>query len=99
MAFIKVGDVVINTTYIAAVKLKEKNEAGEEIVSLLVAIPNFPLAQPESDGPACRYEWITFSGRAAIALQDYFSSFNNVTDLLPSNCLEMKAKRRIRTTR
>lgn len=62
MAFIKVENIVINTTYIAAIKLEGQNAAGEEIVSLLAAIPNFPLAQPQGDGNACRYEWIEFTG-------------------------------------
>lgn len=103
MAFIKVENVVINTTYIAVVKLEGQNAAGEETVSLLVAIPNFPLAQQQADGNACRYEWIEFAGMSAIALRDYFSSFNNVTDLLPQhleqNCVDIKAKRKIRTSR
>jgi hypothetical protein len=32
-----------------------------------------------------QYEWVEFHGFAAIALQDYFSSFNNVIDLMPQN--------------
>jgi hypothetical protein len=85
MAFIKVGNVVINTTYIAAVKLESLTISGDKSVSLLVAIPKFLLFSQEgiSQNPY-HYEWLEFTGKEAQALQDYFSSFNNVIDLLPS---------------
>jgi hypothetical protein len=77
MAFIKVENVVINTMYIAAVRLEGQNTNGEETVSLLIAIPTFPLFQQEpTTTNLYHYEWLEFSGGAAIALRDYFSSFN-----------------------
>ena len=88
MAFIKVDNMVINTTYIAAVRLEGQDTFGEEKVSLLIAIPTFPLNQPEKNSTTTnfyQYEWVEFHGFAAIALQDYFSSFNNVIDLMPQN--------------
>jgi hypothetical protein len=84
MAFIKVENVVINTNYIAAVRLEGQNRAGEESVSLLVAIPMLPLfPQETSSNSSYQYEWLEFSGSSALALQDYFSSYSNVHDLLP----------------
>lgn len=84
MAFIKVEDVVINTTYIAAVRLAGKNSTGEEAVALLIAIPTVTMLQPNTPSTNLyHYEWLEFVGSAAVALKDYFSSFNNVIDLLP----------------
>jgi hypothetical protein len=88
MAFIKVDNMIINTTYIAAVRLEGHDAFGEEKVSLLIAIPTFPLSQQEKTSTSTnfyQYEWVEFHGFAAIALQDYFSSFNNVIDLMPQN--------------
>ncbi len=84
MTFIKVENVVINTNYIAAVRLEGQNRTGEESVSLLIAIPLLPLF-PEEASPSSsyQYEWLEFSGSSALALQDYFSSYSNVHDLLP----------------
>ena len=84
MAFIKVEDVVINTSYVAAVRLQGETRSGELGVSLLVAVPTAALLQ--QDVPASgiyHYEWLEFTGDSAKALQDFFSSFNNVIDLLP----------------
>jgi hypothetical protein len=85
MAFIKVGNVVINTTYVAAVKLEGETLSGDKSVSLLLVIPKFLLYPQDgiSQDPF-HYEWLEFTGREAQALQDYFSSFNNVIDLLPN---------------
>jgi hypothetical protein len=85
MAFIKINNVVINTTYIAAVRLQNQNSSGEKIVSLLMATPKIPLSQREEMVVnAYDYQWLDFEGQAANALEDYFSSFNNVIDLLPN---------------
>lgn len=85
MAFIKVGSFVVNTTYIAAVNLEDQTTSGEKSVSLLVAIPKLFLFEPEAVSPNLyHYEWLEFTGQEAQVLQDYFSSFNNVIDLLPS---------------
>lgn len=84
MAFIKVENIVINTNYIAAVKLESQTYSGERCVSILMATPKFPLFQLEETFPnPYHYEWLDFTGREANALRDYFSSFNNVIDLLP----------------
>ncbi|MBV8885835.1 MAG: hypothetical protein JO235_17820 [Chroococcidiopsidaceae cyanobacterium CP_BM_RX_35] len=84
MAFIKVENIVINTNYIAAVKLENRTVSGEESVSILLATPKFPLLQLESAFPSpYNYEWLDFTGSQANVLRDYFSSFNNVVDLMP----------------
>ncbi|MEC4814263.1 MAG: hypothetical protein SAK29_13460 [Scytonema sp. PMC 1069.18] len=87
MAFIKIQDVVINTSYVAAIKLNNQTSSGDKSISVLIATPTFPLLFPEtvSQDSQTLYqsEWIEFTGQAARALQDYFTSFNNVIDLLP----------------
>ncbi|WP_414542948.1 hypothetical protein [Nostoc sp. CCY0012] len=84
MAFIKIQNVIINTSYIAAVKLDTQTSLGEKSVSVLVATPQFPVIQWDTIAQnLCHYEWMEFTGQAANALQDYFTSFNNVIDLLP----------------
>jgi len=86
MAFIKIENIVINTNYIAAVRLESQTCSGEKSVSILLATPKFPLLQLEATYPIpYHYEWLDFTGREAMALQDYFSSFNNVLDLLPQH--------------
>ena len=86
MVFIKVENIVININYIAAVKLESQTCSGERCVSILMATPKFPLLQVEATYPnVYNYEWLDFTGREAIVLQDYFSSFNNVIDLLPQH--------------
>lgn len=83
MAFIKIENVVINTAYIAAIRIEE--QAGCEVhnVSLLIAVPTASSLQETASQGLYHYEWLEFTGDAAIALRDYFSSFNNVIDLLP----------------
>ncbi|GAX36831.1 MULTISPECIES: hypothetical protein [unclassified Nodularia (in: cyanobacteria)] len=84
MAFIKIQNVVINTSYVAAVRLDTQTSLGEKSVSVLVATPQFPLIQWDTIAEHLyHYEWMEFTGQAANVLQDYFSSFNNVIDLLP----------------
>jgi hypothetical protein len=84
MAFIKIQNVVINTSYVAVVRLDNQTGCGEKSVSVLVATPKFPLLQWDNISQNLyHYEWIEFTGQAANALQDYFSSCNNVIDLLP----------------
>lgn len=86
MAFIKVDNMIINTTYIAAVRLEGLDCFGEEKVCLLIAIPTFPIHLQEANpNNLYQYEWLEFTGVSAIALKDYFSSFNNVVDLMPQN--------------
>jgi hypothetical protein len=84
MAFIKIQNVVINTSYVAAVRLDTQTNLGEKSVSVLVATPQFPLIQWDTISQNLyHYEWMEFTGQAANVLRDYFSSFNNVIDLLP----------------
>lgn len=83
MTFIKVENLVINTQYIAAIKLDNQTISGEESVSILLATPKFPLLQLESALPSSyHYEWLDFTGIHAKVIKDYFSSFSNVIDLL-----------------
>lgn len=87
MAFIKVENIVINTNYIAAIRMERQTCSGEKCVSILMATPSFAVLQIETALPnPYKYEWLDFTGREANALQDYFSSFNNVIDLLPHHC-------------
>lgn len=85
MAFLKIGTLVVNTAYIAAVNLESKTRSGEKSVSLLVAIPKFILLEAEAIPQNYYYhEWLEFTGKEAEVLKDHFSSFNNVIDLLPN---------------
>lgn len=85
MAFLKVGTFVINTAYIAAVNLESKTLSGEDSVSIWVAIPKFLGVETSALSPNFSHcEWIEFTGKEAQVLQDYFSSYNNVVDLLPT---------------
>ncbi|MBD2198218.1 MULTISPECIES: hypothetical protein [Calothrix] len=84
MTFIKIQNVVINTSYVAAINLDSQTSLGEKSVSVLIATPKFPLLQWDTVAQNLyHYEWIEFTGQAATALQDYFTNFNNVIDLLP----------------
>ena len=86
MAFIKIQDVVINTNYVAAVKLDSQTSSGEKSISILITTPNFSLFSWEfmSENVA-HSQWIEFTGQAANALRDYFTSCNNVIDLMPQS--------------
>lgn len=86
MAFIRLDNLVINTAYIAAVELDSHTSSGEDSVSILIAISKAPLARKEgiSHSPH-HYEWLEFTGKKALALKTYFSSLNNVIDLLPNS--------------
>ncbi|BAY62998.1 hypothetical protein H6G41_11890 [Tolypothrix sp. FACHB-123] len=84
MTFIKIQNVVINTSYVAAINLDSQTSLGEKSVSVLIATPKFPLLQWDTVAQNLyHYEWMEFTGQAATALQDYFTNFNNVIDLLP----------------
>ena len=86
MAFLKIENIVINTNYIVAVQLESQTGSGERCVSILLATPKFPLLQLEANySNPFQYEWVDFTGKQAIALQNYFSSFNNVIELLPQH--------------
>lgn len=83
MAFIKVKNVVINTDYIAAVELEKQTCSGERCVSILIANSKSPMLQIElSLSNHYNYERFDFTGKEAKVIEDYFSSFNNVIDLL-----------------
>ena len=84
MAFIKVDNIVINTDYIAAIKLENKASSGDSGISILMATPKFPLVELEEavlPNPY-HYEWINFTGKKAKVLRDYFTSLNSVIDLM-----------------
>ncbi|MEA5595653.1 hypothetical protein [Rivularia sp. UHCC 0363] len=84
MTFIKIQNVVINTNYIAAVRFNNQTDSEKKSVSVLVAIPKPPLFEWETVSSShYQEEWMEFTGLPAKALEDYFSSFNNVVDLLP----------------
>ncbi len=83
MAFIKIQNVVINTDYIAAVRFNNQTGSDKKSVSVLVTTPKPALFEWETVSSHRQNEWMEFTGVAAKALEDYFSSFNNVTDLLP----------------
>lgn len=85
MAFIKIANTVINTNYIAAVKLESETFSGERCVSILLATPKVPLLHQAAFSNSYNYEWLDFTCREAVGLKDYFSSFNNVNDLLPQH--------------
>ena len=93
MAFIKVENVVINTAYLAAVRFEGQMRSGDLSVALLIALPTHALFQNTAPANTAsnlyHYEWLEFRGDAARALQDYFSSFNNVVDLLPQSHLRV----------
>ncbi len=92
MAFLKVGNIVLNTNYIASVKLESQTFSGERSLAILMATPRFPLlAGADTTSPELyHYEWLHFTGRQAQGLRDYFSSYNNVIDLLPQEELEQQ---------
>ncbi len=83
--FIKINEIVINTNYIATIKLESQTYTGDRSISILMATPRFPLlAGADVTSPDLyHYEWLHFTGREAQGLRDYFSSYNNVIDLLP----------------
>lgn len=84
MTFIKIQNVVINTNYIAAVRFNNQTGSDKKSVSVLVATPKSSLFEWEIVTSNNRKEeWMEFTGVAAKALEDYFSSCNNVVDLLP----------------
>jgi hypothetical protein len=86
MAFIKIQNVIINTNYVVAVRLNNQTSVGENSISVLISTPKYSLLNPEILSQDCQDlcldEWVEFTGQAAIALQDYFTSFNNVIDLM-----------------
>lgn len=87
MAFIKVDNIIINTDYIAAIKLETKAYSGDNSISILMATPKFPLVELEEAAlpNPYHYEWIDFTGKKAKVLRDYFTSLNIVIDLMPQS--------------
>ena len=81
MTFIKIQNVVMNTSYVAAIKLNNQTVSGEKSVSVPLATPQFSSLQWDTIAQnLSHYKWIEFTDQAAIALQEYFISFNNVID-------------------
>lgn len=88
MAFLKVGDTVINTDHIVAVELDRISIGGKCCVVISVAA-NSGLFNRKP-----REFW--FDGEAAAKLRDYFEDPDNVTQLLPSSSPRSQARERIR---
>ncbi|MEH1837030.1 MAG: hypothetical protein V7L29_34580 [Nostoc sp.] len=81
MTFIKIQNVVMNTSYVTAIKLNNQMVSGEKSVSVPLSTPQFPSFQWDTIAQNLfHYKWIEFPGQAVITLQDYFTSFNNVID-------------------
>ncbi len=51
MAFIKKQNVVINTSYVAAIKLDSQTSLGEKSISILVDTPKFSIFQWDTIAP------------------------------------------------
>ncbi|MEH2247846.1 hypothetical protein [Nostoc sp.] len=84
MTFIKIQNVVINSSCVAAIKLNNQTVSGEKSVSVPLDTPQFSLFQWDTIAENLyHYKWIEFTGQAVITLQDYFTSFNNVIERLP----------------
>lgn len=88
MAFIKVGDTVINTEHIVAVELDRISIGGKCCVVISVAAKS-GLFKRKS-----REFW--FDGEAAAKLRDYFEHPDHVIELLPSSSPRSQARERIR---
>ena len=88
MAFIKVGDTVINTDHIVAVELDRISIGGKCCVVISVAAKGGLFKRKP------REFW--FDGDAARSLRDYFENSDNVTQLLPSSSPRSQARERIR---
>lgn len=88
MAFLKVGDTVINTDHIVAVELDRISIGGKCCVVISLAA-NSGLFKRKP-----REFW--FDGEAAAKLRDYFENPDNVTQLMPSSSPRSQARERIR---
>lgn len=88
MAFIKIGDTVINTDQIIAVELDRISSSGRCCVVILVTAKG-GLFKRQS-----REFW--FYGEAASSLRSYFENPDHVTELLPSSSPRSQARQRIR---
>jgi hypothetical protein len=84
MAFIKIQNVVINIRYVTGIKLSKQTVSGEKRLSVLIANTQFTLHQWDTIAQNLYYcEGIEFTGQPANTFQDFFTSFNNVINLLP----------------
>ena len=84
MTLIEIQNVVINNSYVAVVRLDNQKVSGDKSVSVPLATPQFSSFQWDTIAENLYYyKCIEFTGQAAITLPDYFTSFNNVIDLLP----------------
>lgn len=84
MTFIKVENIVLNTKYIAAVKLESETCSGEKCVSILMVTQKIPRIQLEANYQNLYdYEYLNFTGEKAEVLQNYFSISSKVMELLP----------------
>ncbi|BBD66959.1 hypothetical protein NIES4072_57630 [Nostoc commune NIES-4072] len=86
MTLIEIQNVVINNSYVAVVRLENQKVSGEKSVSVPLATRQLSSFQWDSIAQNLYYyKCIEFTGQAGITLQDYFTSFNNVIDLLPQH--------------
>lgn len=83
MVFIKLQNVVINTSCVATLKLDNQTGLKRKYVSVLIATSKFQLFHSDTfDQKLYHSECVEFTELAANALQGYFTNFHNVIDLL-----------------
>lgn len=88
MAFIKVGDPVINTDHIIAVELDRISMSGKCCVVITVAAKSGLFKRHSRE--------FRFDDEAAAKLRDYFENPDHVIQLLPSSSPRSQARERIR---
>lgn len=87
MAFIKLGDTVINTSHIVGVELDYVSITGR--CGVIVSV----VSEGGLFGRKTKKFW--FDGEAAKRLRDYFSNPNHVIELVPSSSPRSQARDRI----
>ncbi|MBK4729509.1 hypothetical protein JJD41_06465 [Oxynema sp. CENA135] len=80
MGFLKIGDIVLNTDYIAAVELNADNGSEEE--SYVVILMGASEASFKTDTGKMELKEFRFSGKAAEKIRHHFSDPNQVHYLL-----------------
>lgn len=91
MAFIKLGDIVINTSHIAAVELDHVSISGRCGVVITLATLGGLFNR--------KTKKFWFDGEAAKRLRDYFSNPDNVTELVESLSPRSRAREKRRSER
>lgn len=87
MAFIKLGDTVINTSHIVGVELDHVSITGR--CGVIVSV----VSEGGLFGRKTKKFW--FDGEAAKRLRDYFSDPNHVIELVPSSSRRSQARDKI----